>query len=76
MDTDFPINVIILEDIEQENESLIDAYYDILKTCKKASEVKSALKMMCAEQYELTLRSILIKDIQNKARILEETKKQ
>lgn len=75
IDHDIPINVIILEDIEQETESLVDCYVDIVKTCKKVSELREALKMICSEQRELTLREILVKDIQAKAQVLQNTKK-
>lgn len=71
---DTEINVIILENIKQEREDLVDSYYDILKSCKLASEVKSALKMIVSECRELTLREVLVRDIQNKVKILEETK--
>jgi hypothetical protein len=74
MDHDIPINVIILDDVERETENLINCYYEILKTCKKQSEVKAALKLFCSEQRELTLREILIRDIQMKAKLLDDTK--
>jgi hypothetical protein len=70
---DTPINMIILENIEQETEDLINIYYDLIKECKTSSGVKEALRYFCSEQRKLTLREILVKDIQAKAKVLEET---
>lgn len=74
MDHDLPINVIVLEDVQKENESLIDGYIEIVKSCKKVGELRAALTMICSEQRELTLREILIRRIQSDAKLLEETK--
>jgi hypothetical protein len=70
---DIPINMIIIEDVEQEAESLIDVYYDLIKECKTSSGVKEALRYFFNEQRKLTLREILVRDIQAKAQVLQDT---
>jgi hypothetical protein len=73
--TDTPINVIILDDIEQKSECLLDAYVEIVALCKKKSEVRAAIAMLMAENRTLTIREVVIKRIQFDASILEETAK-
>jgi hypothetical protein len=70
---DTPINMIILENIEQQTEDLIDCYYELIKECKTSNGVKEALRYFCSEQRKLTLREILVKDIQAKAQVLQDT---
>lgn len=74
-DHEIPINVIVLENVEQEREDLIVGYYEIIKTCKKKVELIAAIQMICDEIHELTLREVLVKQIQFQAKVLEETKK-
>jgi hypothetical protein len=74
-DHDIPINVIILEDIDYKTDVIINDYASIIKDCKKVSELKSALRLIASEIRELTLREILVRDIQSKAKLLEDTKK-
>lgn len=74
IDHDIPINIIILEDIEQEHKNLTDCYLDILKSCRRVNEFRSLIEMIQVDIRELTLREILVKNIQHQSRILEETK--
>jgi len=73
VDSDVPINIIILENIETQTADFIDSYVSIIKTCTKATQVRSAVEQICEDIRRITLREILVKDIQNKAKILEET---
>jgi rRNA processing protein Krr1/Pno1 len=73
-DHDIPINVIILEDIKPEYESLIDSYVEIIKTCKKVSELRSALEMIVEESRELTIREIFVRHIQHLAEMIDDSK--
>lgn len=72
-DHDIPINVILLENYEQERYALVDEYIEILKTCKRANEFVSLIKMIIDETRENTLREIIIRNISHQAKILEET---
>jgi hypothetical protein len=75
VDKEIPINVIVLEDIEVQTADFIDSYVSIIKTCKKLSEVRSAVELICDEIRVLTLREVLVKRIQQDAEVLRTTAK-
>jgi hypothetical protein len=74
MKNDNPINVIVLDNIEFYTKELVDGYLDIMKSCKNEAEIFAAVQMIVDEVRVTTLREILIKEIQFKASVLEETK--
>lgn len=72
-DHDIPINVIILPNIENETEEMIQACLDILETLETRQEKEALIRMVASDSRVYTLREILVRDISNKAKILEET---
>lgn len=68
-DHDIPINVILLQSFDSDIESLVDGYYDLLKSCKSKQEKQSAIKMMVEESMELNTKVIFTRLIQHLAEL-------
>jgi hypothetical protein len=69
-DKEIPINIIILEDVTEEKESLIDAYLDILETCKNKKEKRAAIKMIVEESCEINTKEIFTRLVQHLAEMI------
>lgn len=66
-DHDIPINVILLDEFDKDIDSLVDAYYEILKSCRCKSEKESAIKMMIEESIQLNTKIIFTRLMQHLA---------
>jgi hypothetical protein len=71
MDNDIPINVVLIPDLTEDRESLIEAYVDIIRTCKRKSELRSAVEMMFDEVSELSTKQIFIRLVQHMGELLD-----
>jgi hypothetical protein len=71
MDNDIPINVVLIPDLTEDRESLIEAYVDIIRTCKRKSELRSAVEMMFDEVSELSTKQIFVRLVQHMGELLD-----
>jgi hypothetical protein len=72
---DIPINMIFINDnIAEERESLIDSYFDIIKSCIKDGELKPAIEMIVEEVEQLNERKIFTRLVQHMAEMIEKQK--
>lgn len=69
------INVVVLPDLDNERESLRQACFDILKTCKTRADYVALLNMALEDSRTVALREVATKKIQMLAKALIETEK-
>lgn len=69
-----PINMIVFPVIKNERQAIIDSFVDISMSCRTESEFRSTFEIFYDEIYKFTMKSILLRDIENKAALLEELK--